>query len=56
MYTIFRGKSLGFMNDIVEEFDTKYYTISLYGVELDEDSNKKAKLSSTKIQHNFHWV
>ena len=29
------------MNDLVEEFDTKYHTRSRYGVELDEGGNVK---------------
>ena len=41
MYTISNGKSPKFMNDLVEEIDTKYHTRSRYGVELDESGNVK---------------
>ena len=42
MYKISRGISPRFMQDLVEEFDTKYHTRSRYDVELDEDSNVKS--------------
>ena len=41
MYKISQGISPKFMNDLVEEFDTKYHTRSRYGVELDEGGNVK---------------
>ena len=41
MYKISQGISPKFMNDLVEEFDTKYHTRSGYGVELDEGGNVK---------------
>ena len=42
MYKIYRGVSPRFMQDLVEEIDTKYNTISSYGVELDEDGNVRS--------------
>ena len=30
------------MNDLVEEYDTKYHTRSLYGVKLDQGRNVKS--------------
>ena len=41
MYYISRGKPPRFMNDLVEELDTKYHTRSRYGVELNEGGNVK---------------
>ena len=41
MYKISHGKSPKFMNNLVEEVDTKYHTRSSYGVELDEGGNVK---------------
>ena len=42
MYKISHGISPRFMQDLVEEFDTKYHTRSRYDVELDEDGNVKS--------------
>ena len=43
MYKISHGKSPKFMNDSVEENDTKYYTRSRYALELDESGNVRFK-------------
>ena len=42
MYKISRGTSPRFMQDLVEDFDTKYHTWSRNCVELDEDGNVKS--------------
>ena len=42
MYKIYQRKSPKIMNDLVEEFDTKYHTRSHYGVELDKGGNGKS--------------
>ena len=42
MYKISCGISPRFMQDLVEESDTKYHTRSRYDVELDEDGSVKS--------------
>ena len=49
------------MNDLADEFDSKYHIRSRYDVELDEGDNVKClsentELSSTKIQHKLVWT
>ena len=49
------------MNDLADEFDSKYHIRSRYDVELDEGDNvkcliKNTELSSTKIQHKLIWT
>ena len=49
------------MNDLADEFDSKYHIRSRYDVELDEGDNvkclsKNTELSSTKIQHKLVWT
>ena len=39
------------MNDLVEEFDTKYHTRSHYGVELDEGGNVKCLNKELYYRH-----
>ena len=41
MYKIYQRKSPKIMNELVEEFDTKYHTRPRYGVELDGGDNVK---------------
>ena len=62
MYKIYRGISHRFMQDLVEEFDTKYHTRSRYEVELDDEDNvknfnKRLNYRSQKPnQHKFIWT
>ena len=41
IYQIYQGIFSKFMNDLVEEYHTKYHTRSSYGEKLDEDGIEK---------------